>query len=207
MRHVTSRMPREAAERVAGRGWAMAWRRMRGRLRSREGSEAKKLPFAERIWMPYHLFTFEVSSRKGPGTLVVSVETWSGAFAIFQLEEFLKDDGRDEGEVLPVRRSPDECAVSAREDLIHTILRQRSRMGGKPTPGAIVAQETVLYPLWIYYYARKPGMIDIKIVDAVSGQMVGHRTRGGVLEAFLAQKETEGTTPAEGNSAGGGPTI
>jgi hypothetical protein len=149
-------------------------------------------PYVERIWFPYFLYTVEVASRKkGPGTMLLTVEAWSAAFAIFQLEEFIADGPLEDGEAFSPKLAIKDCETTARENLLHTVMRQRSRGGGKPIPGAIIAREMVHYPLWIYYYQRKKVGIDIKIVDGVIGRQIGHRTRTGVLEAFVAKKEAE----------------
>ena len=189
MRHLETLVPEHAVPLICRKGCAMAWRRLFIRASHNEaGASGKPLPYTEKIWFPYHIYTFEMNSRKGPGQLEASVESWSGAFAIFQLSEYLIDGEPEEGESFAPRLSLEECEPLARDNLIHTIMRQRSRLGGKPVPGDIVARETILYPLWIYYFARKRGILDLKIVDGLTGRPNGHRTRTGVLDAFLAKE-------------------
>ncbi len=203
-RHVACRVPETSVAPICEKGWRMAFRKLRGKFYDQRVSPDKPggrvFPYVERIWFPYYLYTIGVNSRKGPGTIVVTVEAWSGAFAIFQLDEFLTTGAPPSGEEFSPKLTIDACEVTARENLLHTIMRQRSRSGGKPIPDQIVAREAILYPLWIYYYRRKKGVIDIKIVDGVSGQLVGHRTRSGVLEAFVAKQEAKSPAEGEGNA-------
>ncbi|MCF6284470.1 MAG: hypothetical protein L3K26_04710 [Candidatus Hydrogenedentes bacterium] len=167
----------------------MAWQRYAGRAWPKKTHPSgRDLPYIEQIWFPYHLYTFEMTSPKGPGLMTVSVEAWSKAFAIFQLGEQLSDTQPETGEVFAPKLSIEDCEPTARDDLLHTVMRQRSRSGGKPVPGDIIERETILYPFWVYYYQRKKGLLDLKIVDGISGRQIGHRTRGAVLEAFLAKK-------------------
>tara|TARA_R110002096_G_scaffold118243_1_gene256041 strand:- start:74 stop:679 length:606 start_codon:yes stop_codon:yes gene_type:complete len=189
MRHLETLVPEHAVPLICGKGCAMAWRRLFVPApRDKADGAGKALPYTEKIWFPYHIYTFEMNSRKGPGQLEASVESWSGAFAIFQLSEHLLEGEPESGERFEPRLSIEECEPLARDNLIHTIMRQRSRLGGKPVPGDIVGRETILYPLWIYYFARKRDIIDIKVVDGVTGRPNGHRTRAGVLDAFLAKR-------------------
>jgi len=191
MRHLTSRVPEGAVCGLCETGWMAPWKRFRQRGYAAASGATREFPYVERIWFPYYLFNIDVTSRRGPGEMLLTVEAWSGSFAIFQLEEFLVDGPPDEPEdIFPHHLSEEECEKSARKDLLHTIMRQRSRSGGKPVPGAITACEPILYPFWVYYYYRKVNMLDIMVVDAVTGQLLGHRTRSGVLAAFLAKKES-----------------
>ncbi len=189
MRHLEAVVPEHAVLPICNTGCSMAWLRIATRFRrDSAGPETRRLPYTEKIWFPYHIFTFEMTSRKDPGVMQVSVEAWSGAFAIFQLGEHLSESPIPEGEVFSPKLSIESCEPLARDNLIHTIMRQRSRIGGKPVPGDIIERETIHYPLWVFYYARKKDVIDIKLVDGMSGRQSGHRTRSGVLEAFVAKK-------------------
>ena len=201
MRHLEAVVPEHAVLPICNTGCSMAWLRLVTRTRRRSaGLAGRKLPYTQKIWFPYHIYTFEMTSRKDPGIMQVSVEAWSGAFAIFQLEEHLSESALTDGEIFSPKLSIDICEPLARDNLIHTIMRQRSRFGGKPVPGDIIERETILYPLWVFYYARQKDLIDIKLVDGMSGRQSGHRTRSGVLEAFVAKKH--GTESGEAGIAG-----
>lgn len=144
---------------------------------------AKALPRVEALWFPFYLFTFHVTSPKGDGAIPVCVDGWSGAFALFELAPLLAD-GMPEGPYFPPALDSAEAERIARNDLLNTIMRQRSAHGPKPVPGVTQHQELIAYPFWVYYYYRKAGLIDIKICDGVVGDLLGLRTRSGVLNAL-----------------------
>lgn len=199
MRHLRCSVPEAVVPRICEKGLLAPWKRLRQRRYAvQSGADPEAYPRVERIWFPYYLFTIGVTSRMGPGEMLVTVEAWSGAFAIFQLDEFFVDGMPDDGcEIFEPHLSVEACEASARKDLLHTIMRQRSRSGGKPIPGAITAREDLLYPFWIYYYYRKKNVLDIRVVDGATGQRVGHRTRAGVLDAFVTKKSSEDEVPPE----------
>tara|TARA_R110001592_G_scaffold133907_2_gene349376 strand:+ start:41 stop:631 length:591 start_codon:yes stop_codon:yes gene_type:complete len=193
MRRLEMMVPEHAVRMIGGKGCAMAWRRLfTDGKKTAALTGSRELPYTEQIWFPYHIYTLEMTSRRNPGLMQVSVEAWSGAFAIFQLGGELIDSPPEKGEVFAPRLHLEDCESHARDNLLHTIMRQRSRLGGKPVAGAVVERETILYPLWVYYFARKKGVIDIKIVDGISGRPSGHRTRTGVLDAFVAKQKAPG---------------
>lgn len=48
------------------------------------------------------------------------------------------------------------------------------------------------YPYWAYYYERRKGMLDVLLLDAVTGKPVGSRTKAAFLAAITAEpKEPE----------------
>lgn len=136
------------------------------------------------IWFPFYFITFGLESTKGPGSVTLSIESWSGAFTVIQLQTDLRE-GPPPGEFFPPKLSPEDAERAGRKDLLATILRQRSR-GTKPAPGPVLEQRLVLCPLWVYYFPRVGTRLDIRVVDALTGERLGNRTRLGVLEAFVA---------------------
>ena len=127
--------------------------------------------------------------------MTVSVEAYSGAFAIFEMHPYLLDSPPP-GDHFPPRIPESEAVETGRRELQHTILRLRS-MGGKPVVGEAQRVELLQYPFWVYYYERRRGLLDIKLLDAVTGGKGGAKTKVGVLEAFKlreAEERTHGNT-------------
>ncbi len=153
-------------------------------LPSSNKSNNAALPRIEQIWFPYYLLNFQVTSTKGPGTMLCSVEAWSGSFAIFQMDDLLIDGLPDDGPIFPASLSQAEAEASGRKELLHTIMRQRSR-GAKPIPEAIIDTRLILFPVYVYYFERKIGFVDIKLREAVTGAGLGQRTKSALLQAFL----------------------
>lgn len=147
-----------------------------------------KLPAIEPIWFPHYLVTVQTHSARGNAEITVSVEAGSGAFAIFQLENEIQE-GEPPGELHPPALSEPEATELGRKLLLRTILVQRSR-GQKPRLGATKAVRLLQYPYWVYYYARRGALIDIKAVDGVLGTRTGAKTRTAILQAFCDAQQT-----------------
>lgn len=74
-----------------------------------------------------------------------------------------------------------EARAIARETLFRAVLYGRKRSGipfDEPVDTALVH-----YPYWVYYYRRR-NRIDIRLLDAVTGQRPGHKIKLGIVEAF-----------------------
>ncbi len=46
------------------------------------------------------------------------------------------------------------------------------------------------YPYWAYYYERRKGMLDVLLLDAVTGTLVGNRTKVAFLSALTGRKRS-----------------
>jgi len=140
-------------------------------------------PFFERIWMPYYVVPVQVTSTKGPGEILTSVDGWAGGFAIFQREVNLLE-GEVEGDIFHPKLSPGEVVPIARRELLTSIMRRRGQR--KPVITGAGEPYLVYFPYWVYYYEPRRGRYAIRLVDAADGQIPGNRLRNAVLEAFLA---------------------
>jgi hypothetical protein len=187
MKFIEPRIDHNAALRTfERRRLANLWGLLRRRhsTRSNAGSRERRLPFAEPAWLPYYIIPIKVSSSRGESQITVSVEAYSGAFAIFQMHADIVD-GEVDGETFPPRLTEEEAARIGQKELLATIMRQRSR-GQKPVPGAVISVDVLHYPFWVYYYERRPGFLDIKVLDAATGSKPGGKTRIALIEAFSA---------------------
>ncbi len=140
----------------------------------------------ELIWVPHCLFTFEMETARDFGETTVSVDACSGAFAIFQMEEDLLDAPAGDGEVLSSLLLPEEAEKRGRDKLLQAIMRRRGSQGPKPAPGRLLRSETVLFPFWVKYVHRGKDRLDIRLLNAATGEAGGNQTRVGVLHAFVA---------------------
>jgi len=132
--------------------------------------------------MPSYLLTIRLESKQGPSEVTCSVDACSGSFAFFQMHDAIVD-GEAEGETFPALLDEAAAENIAREELMKVILRRRSR-AGKPLPTKTLRAELLSYPYWVYYYQRRPGLIDIKVLDAATGRPVGNKIKIGILNAF-----------------------
>ena len=161
-----------------------------GLIRPRHGSTGRvgaggprRLPCVELIWLPHHLINMRVTSRRGPGEISVVVEGHSGAFAVFERHENLVD-GLPAENAFPPKLDTEEALGIARRQLLRSIMRRRGQRYKPVIEGAVHAG-VFHYPFWIYYYERRRGRIDIRILDALTGEKGGARTKAGVLSALI----------------------
>lgn len=147
-------------------------------------TSARGVPRLELVWLPAYAITFRVRSNRGSGQVTVSVDTWSGASALFQRTSELNDVPIEEPvETFPPGMGEEDAVNAGRAMLLKHTLRRR---GGKPAVEE-TAQITLFYaPYWVYYF-RRGRFIDLKVIDAYQGSLTGGRIRTGMLNAMIAQ--------------------
>lgn len=151
------------------------------RIFQRSPAKPRK-PVTELVWVPFYIIPIHVESSQGPGVITVSVEAYSGAFAIFQMQPDIEDAALAEQSFAP-RLSAEEAIAIGRKELLHTILRQRST-GPKPEIVSTDESYVLHYPFWLYYYERRRGLLDVKLLDAATGAKGGGKTKRGILDAL-----------------------
>ncbi len=152
-------------------------------------TEERQFPCIERIWIPHYRIDFSVVSKKGPGKVSVSVEACSGCFAFFQMHDGLVEAAPGE-ECLPILLPEEDAIRHGRSDLLKAIMRRRSQEN-KPIIQEALDAQVFHYPFWVYYFKRRGKYIDIRLMDAYSGERGGNRTRQGVLNAFVAMRNAK----------------
>jgi hypothetical protein len=139
------------------------------------------------VWLPYYIIPVKVCSRRGEGEITVSVDGCSGSFAIFEMHNDIVE-GDIDGETFPPKLDEQDAARIARKQLLATIMRQRSNRE-KPAPEEVLDVDLLYWPVWVYYYERRPGRLDIRVLDALTGSKPGPRLKTAVLAAFASAKE------------------
>jgi hypothetical protein len=168
------------------------WGLLRRRSRSvQDVTRRGCLPFLELAWLPYFMVPIRVVSKGGPGEITVSVEAYSGAFAVFEMHDNLVE-GRFDGDVFPPKLEESEAVQLARTGLLKAIMRRRGQRH-KPVIDEVLDVRVFYYPYWVYYFERRRNRIDFKIMDALTGEKGGARTKTGLLGAFV---EAGGESPA-----------
>lgn len=169
----------EARRRIERRWWHRLW----GGATPKPGA----LPRLELVRLPYFLVKAEVTLRGQSRAVAVLVEGQSGAFSIVE-EAALVCEPRADGPLLPARRSPSEAADIARDALVSSLIRSRASRGRLPTVRNVHAVDVVAYPYWVYYYPRGRGHLDIKVIDALTGDRPGPKVKDSLLSAFVAAR-------------------
>ncbi|HNT86994.1 MAG TPA: hypothetical protein PKL84_03935 [Candidatus Hydrogenedentes bacterium] len=142
------------------------------------------LPRIERIWTPAYAIKLAIASRRGPGTVWVSVDGCSGTFALFERAGELAERDVSEYALSPTL-DEGTAVAAARRGLLQYILRRRGQ-GHKPVVETV---ETILpyhAPVWVLYYRRFRRFIDLAVVDGYTGSPMGARAKQAVLNAIIA---------------------
>ncbi len=188
MRHVAPAVSEGRAVEIIDAGWSARLHRSLSVFRPTDSDSSR--PRAELVWMPSYLITIRLESKQGPSEVTCNVDACSGSFALFQMHDAVAD-GEAAGETFPPVLDEGRAEKVAREELVKTILRRRSR-AGKPLPTKTLRVELLSYPYWVYYYQRRPGVIDIRVLDAATGRPVGNKIKLGILDAFKAAAKSSG---------------
>lgn len=146
---------------------------------------------SELVWSPVYLVEIALDLRGARSTVLCSVDGLTGAFAIFDMRSLI-DEGGAAGDTFRPRLDEIEAERIARESLMTAILRRRGR-SGKPSPRETISVELLRWPYWVFYYRRRNGAMDIRVIDAATGDRVGHKIKLGLLDAFCAAAGTEET--------------
>lgn len=105
-------------------------------------------------------------------------------------EHQVRDGDRLEGVLPPPDPVHDRAEALAREGLLKWILRHhRSR---KMSVSALLRVELLRYPFWVYYYQRRRGLLDIRIVDGATGEQPGPKMKYAVVRALQRASEIVG---------------
>ncbi len=169
---------------LLNQGW---WRSMTARLRG------TTVPVkAECVWLPAYLVTSPMFERGIATPFQCSVDGMSGAFAMFAMPESIGDDAPESAQC-PPRIGPDEADAIARAALVAAILRRR-RKSATAQLGDTESVELLRWPYWVFYYRRRNRAMDVRVVDAATGGLVGNKIKLGLLDAFRAAARTNATT-------------
>ncbi len=145
-------------------------------------AEPGALPRLELVCLPHYLVTVEVISTGKRREVVTTVEAYAGTFGLF--DDRLPCELRSDHACFPPRISEAEAIEIARNELQMALLRSR---GGsrKPLVGEVQDVAMLQYPYWVYYYERRKGRLDIKVLDAVTGGPPGPKIKASLLAAFI----------------------
>lgn len=180
-RHLRPSVDEDYARTRLGAGWTMRFRRWWAARR--DPIRAAKYPSLELVWLPAYRVTIPLESPTGVRAQVCSVEGRSGSFALTDTDDALVE-GAPDGQCFEPVLSETEAETAARRELLNAILRRRGR-AGKPTPLDTERIELVAHPYWVYYFLRGRH-IDIRVLDAVTGQLTGNKIRLALFDAFRA---------------------
>lgn len=156
-------------------------------------------PHLERVWMPAYAVRLALTSRRGPSTVWVSVDACSGAFALFERVDELRDTDVREA-CFPPMLAEDAAVQAGRHGLLQYILRRRGR-GDKPAVETVREVRLYYAPVWVLYYRRFRHYLDLSLLDGYTGGPMGSRAKQAVLNAIIAERRRRLTAEDGGRSA------
>lgn len=157
--------------------------------RRRSALAASELPHLELVGLPYYRVDVEASGWGGERRATYLVDAVSGGAA-----QLVGDHEWHEGPIgisLESRLGPHEAEAETRALFERGALLAkwaRLRLLAVGTPGLVA------YPYWVGYYERREGLLDVRVLDALSGRPAGAAVRRSLLEAFVSMARAR---PAE----------
>lgn len=154
--------------------------------RSRTGSSGgfrRPLPYMEVVWLPCYHVRIETVFKGTPRPVDALVGGYDGQCAMMDLSE-LTFASRDDVEHFPPAISQADAVEIARASLVAAILRSPG-WGTKPKIGQTLHVELVQYPFWAYYFERRAGRLDVRVLDAITGKLPGPKTKLAMIQAFI----------------------
>jgi len=169
------------------------WWRLFGLLGRPAAPEAGKgvLPRLERIWMPWHAVQFSTENRQTTGSVCVALDAWSGIVVIFDRKAALEERLIEEV-LFPSPLEEQKAVQLARQGLLQAIMRRRGQLN-KPVIQECQWISLFYCPLWADYHRRRFRGIDLRLMDAYTGEDAGSRIRAGVLNALVAERKARKT--------------
>lgn len=145
----------------------------------------------ELVWMPAYAFRLALSKRETRSSTWVSVDASFGGFALFERMNVLKA-GEPEGACFSPVLPQDKAETLARQGLLRYVLRKR---GVKPQIKA--TEDTILFyaPVWVLYFYRSGGRIDVAILDGYTGGPMGGQMRAAIVNAFIRKRQERAVSP------------
>lgn len=183
MKHLPARVSEDRARRIVEHGfWWNVFRfaRYLPTFRPRLNL-SRPLPYLELVWLPRFLIDVELEGPSGADAIMVSVDGIAGHFAIFMAQADVRDAPVD-GPAFAPELNVDRVLAHARAGVLNWLLMyQRKR---RMTPTGMRVSGLLHCPFWVYYYQRRRGLLDVQIVDAISGERPGSKLKYAIVRAF-----------------------
>ena len=151
------------------------FRLLRARKRSWPHVVDRSLLRMELVWLPAHYLQLEVRRGEDRGTIYCLVDGFDGAFDIIK-EPITAWRYLAAGDIY----RPSIDATKA-EEIARTGL---ARVARRASIGETLGTELIHRPYWAYYYERRRGLLDVRLVDAISGGIAGPKTKVALLAAL-----------------------
>ncbi len=149
------------------------------------------LPKYELIAWPLYIVRFFLQSGKDKTQeIFIAVDAWAKTIARFErMQEIQEKPCSDFDLIIYPHISLDEVKSISRYGLIQQLLRQRRL---QPAPETVIPEIILLIytPLWVCYFARTMQSLDVRLLDAYSGEKMGAQIRSAFLNALIHNQST-----------------
>ena len=148
------------------------------------------MPYLEPLCLPTFLVSFEkpVNNKGAVRTMGSLVDGHGATCSICDLDTMRWDEPNahsEPTESFEPRLSPKEAEAIARQQLRLLLLRRPGWRRKVETPDP-KRSELIDYPYWVYYYQRRRALLDVKILDAVTGEVTGPKIKTSLLDALAS---------------------
>lgn len=141
----------------------------------------------ELVGLPHWLVTFAIHGDTKKATVAALIGGHEATFALLEPDEYVWDEADDDAEQFEPALPRDEAIELARRGLLRVMLG-RSDWGPRPELGELRSIERIDYPFWAYYFARRGGMLDVRLLDAVRGSPAGPKAKVALLAALAGKR-------------------
>ena len=111
-------------------------------------------------------------------------------------------EGTPDGELFPPKLDEAAAVGLGRKELLRAIMRRRGQRD-KPYLEETLSTDLYYYPYWAYYFERRRGRLDMAVLDAVTREKGGAKTRAGILSALVGSGKTVQSPAGEASSKSG----
>jgi len=147
---------------------------------------SRELPHLTLVWLPQYLLSFDVVEDRHHATTHLLVGGYEPQVTLIEL--------RGISWQAPSRVSPfspivslDEARRAAQRTMATARLRNVQKRG-RYVVSPHAPSRLVYYPYWAYYFARRAGMLDVRLLDALSGKSVGPGVKTSLLSALAGPR-------------------
>lgn len=146
----------------------------------------KDLPKYELIAWPLYIVRFLLQSgTEKTQEIFIAVDAWAKTIARFErMREVSEKPSADFQLIIRPSISLDEVKSIAQYGLMQQLLRQRRL---QPAPETVLPEVVLMVytPVWACYFARTLYSLDVRLLDAYSGEKIGAQTRSAFLNALI----------------------
>lgn len=143
--------------------------------------------FVEITYLPHYLVNFSLLTSAAPRRAAVLVGAHEPTTSLWDVTQTEWSDTEGSSEFPPAVDPQRACELAGR--LASSTLRRLTPGARNPLSLIFESIELIGYPYWAYYFHRRVGLFDVRLLDAVSGRPAGARLKVALLTALAARRD------------------